>query len=120
MKLPLKEISNFLAGVYYTGYAVKVISRIFLKEIFPFSFDDDLYRQYPCINIGEIVETDKYDKVPVSDTLLGTKARMLQSSMGWVIDRYIDEDKPGSIIVYRVLFPEGVFWVSQCWLRKKE
>jgi hypothetical protein len=66
------------------------------------------------------IETDIYDNVPASTVLLGSPVRFIRSgTVGWVVEKYADKKRPGSIVVYRVLFPDGIFWISQYWLKKK-
>lgn len=115
-----EKLKNAVTAAYYAGYAFKVVSRIFLKEFFPFEEDTDFYDRYPPIEVGRLVETDKHDKIPATETLFGNKTKLVAAATnGWVIDKYVDKNRPGSIVVYRILFPEGVFWVSQCWIREK-
>lgn len=117
----IKDIKDYAWTAYYVGYTVKVASCILLNELFHFKKRSaGMCDPYMPICIGEMVETDKYDKIPVTDTPLGTSVKMISQSTGWVVDVYTNKDRPGSAVIYRVLFPDGVFWVSHCWVRKQQ
>jgi hypothetical protein len=50
---------------------------------------------------------------------MGSKIKFIPAgSIGWIIDIRLEKERPGSAASCRVLFPEGVYWVLEWWIRK--
>ena len=117
MKKIVDNIKNYLTIPYYTGYLALILTDLLFK-----SFDNKenyYFKQYPVYSIGDLITTDSLCLTPVSVVIVGPFTRMIpQKTAGFVVERHNDKSRPGSLVIYRVLFPEGLFWVSQTWLNK--
>ena len=79
---------------------------------------DPIYGKIENIDIGQLVTPCHYDSLMGSHTPLGTHAVYIErGSVGWVVEKFSRLDKPGSAMQFRVLFPAGLCWVSQYFLR---
>lgn len=116
----LKIVKNFLTITYYSGYVLKKAAVKIVKqnlENYAFS-NENLFKRYPDFNIGETIVTDKYGVVPVYEYLSGNNFRWVPpKTVGWILEKCSDNK---SKISYRVLFPQGVYWVEQYWLHPLE
>lgn len=120
MKKIVDNIKNYLTVSYYAGYLTLVIADALFKSTFKLHGKENYYfKQYPSYDIGDLIQTDAFCLTPASVIILGSFTKMIpQKTAGWVVERHVDKSRPGSLVIYRVLFPEGLFWVSQTWLNK--
>jgi hypothetical protein len=80
---------------------------------------DPVYGKIEDINIGNLVTSGYYDDLRGSHIPLGSSTIHIErGSVGWVVEKFSRFDRPGSAMQIRVLFPQGLCWVSQYSLRR--
>lgn len=80
---------------------------------------DPVYGKIEDINIGNLVTPGYYDHLLGSHIPLGScTIHIERGSVGWVVEKFSRFDRPGSAMQLRVLFPQGLCWVSQYSLRR--
>lgn len=118
----IKEIKDCIYGTYYRGHLAGTVLCMLFNDVLLFNKNVNVSDKNRSghIGVGDMIETDKYGRCPVTEALFGTHTKLLDPSTGWVTEIYRNKNRPGSTIIYRVLFHDGIFWISQRWVRKKE
>lgn len=109
---------NTLITAYFAGYFVKRLVSAVVRDNF-YNYTDDFLRRYPELNVGDLVSTGCFEVSPASQVLFSAAtAAVAPETVGWIIEKFVDPERPGSIVWYRVLFPTGPLWISQSWVIK--
>ena len=114
-------IKDVVICMYYGIHGIKAIILWTTRNIFLTDREDSKinYNDLPVIKVGDIVEVDQRIDAPVAAEPMGSKIKFIPAgSIGWVVDIRSEKERPNSAASCLVLFPEGVYWVLEWWIKK--